>query len=86
MPTIGRFDALDVMIFRNDHEPPHFHVVGPGFSGRFTIDGSELLSCKGKPRPRDIRAIEAWGQRHRDKLYKNWWLAKEGKPPEKITD
>jgi hypothetical protein len=86
MPTIGRVGALDVMIFRNDHEPPHFHVIGADFSARFTITDLELLSSKGRIRRRDIREIEAWGQKHQRELYTNWHLARAGKPAEKITD
>ena len=59
MRTIGRIGALDVMIFRNDHEPPHFHVIGAEFSAKFTIADVELLSSKGRIRRRDVREIEA---------------------------
>jgi len=86
MPTIGRIGSLDVMIFRNDHDPPHFHVIGSEFSAKFTIAGLELLSSKGRIRRRDIRDIEAWGQKYQNELYSNWRLARAGKPPEKITD
>jgi hypothetical protein len=61
MPTIGRIGPLDVMMFRNDHGPPHFHVFGPEFSAKFAIADLGLLSSKGRIRRRDIRAIEAWG-------------------------
>ena len=37
MPTIGRIGSLDVMIFRNDHDPPHFHVLGAEFSAKVAI-------------------------------------------------
>ena len=37
MPTIGRIGSLNVMIFRNDHPPPHFHVFGAEFSAKFAI-------------------------------------------------
>ena len=73
MPTIGRIGALDVMIFRNDHEPAHFHVIGTEFAAKFTIANAELLSSKGRIRRRDIREIEAWG--HSTKSYTrtgNW--------------
>jgi hypothetical protein len=41
MPTIGHVAGLDVMIFRNDHDPPHFHVIGDDFSAKFAIlDGT----------------------------------------------
>jgi hypothetical protein len=28
MPTIKRIDGLRVMIYSNDHPPPHVHVIG----------------------------------------------------------
>ena len=86
MPTIGRIGALDVMIFRNDHDPPHFHVLGAEFSAKFAIADGVLLSSKGRIRRRDIRDIEDWGQKHRTALYLNWQLARDGKLPEKIVD
>jgi hypothetical protein len=86
MPTIGRIGSLDVMVFRNDHDPPHFHVIGPEFSAKFTIAELELLSCKGRIRRRTIRAVEEWGQKHQSELYLNWQLAHSGRPPQKITD
>ena len=86
MPTIGRIGSLDVMIFRNDHDPPHFHVIGPEFSAKFTIADFELLSSKGRIRRRDISDIEEWGQRHQNALQLNWRLARAGLPPQKIVD
>jgi hypothetical protein len=86
MPTIGRIGSLDVMFFRNDHHPPHFHVIGDEFSAKFAIDNLALLSCKGRIRRRDIRAVEVWGQKHRNALYLNWELARSGQPPQKIED
>ena len=64
MPTIGRFGSLDIMIFRNGHDPPYFHVFGPAFSAKFAIADFELSSSKGRIRRRDIRDIESWGQNH----------------------
>jgi len=86
MPTIGRIGSLDVMIFRNDHDPPHFHVIGPEFSAKFTIADFELLSSKGRIRRRDISDIEEWGQRHQNALQLNWRLARAGLSPQKIVD
>ena len=86
MATIGRIGFFGVMIFRNDHDPPHFHVIGAEFSAKFTIADCELLSSKGRIRRRDIRDIEVWGQTHRDELYLNWQLARAGKPSQKIVD
>jgi hypothetical protein len=86
MPTIGRIGSLDVMIFRNDHDPPHFHVIGAEFSAKFTIADFALLSSKGRIRRRDLRDIEEWGQNHQTALHLNRRLARAGKPPQKIVD
>jgi hypothetical protein len=86
MPTIGYIGAFMVMVFRNDHGPPHFHVFGNEFSAKFSIADMQLLSCKGKIKRRDIKAIEEWGQKHQVELYLNWELAVAGKPPHKIQD
>ena len=74
------------MIFRNDHDPPHFHVFGPEFSAKFAIADCQLLSSKGRIRRRDIRDVAAWGQKHRATISLNWDLARAGKPLQKIED
>jgi hypothetical protein len=66
--------------------PPHFHVIGDDFSAKFAIADMSLLSCKWRIRRRDMRAVEEWGQKHKDMLYKNWEFARSGKPPVKIED
>jgi len=86
MPTIGRIGSFAVMIFRNDHGIPHFHVFGDDFSAKFAILDFAMLSSKGRIRRRDIKAIEAWGQKHQTELYLNWELAVAGQPAQKIED
>ena len=48
MPAIGRIGPLNVMIFRNDHDPPHFHAFGADFSAKFAIADATLLSSNGR--------------------------------------
>jgi hypothetical protein len=86
MPTISRIGSLNLMIFRNDPPPPHFHVLGGEFSAKFAIADCALLSSKGRIRRRDSRAVEEWGQKHRAALYLNWDLARAGAPPQKIEN
>jgi hypothetical protein len=43
-----------------------------------------IISGTGRLRGRDLAAIRAWGQKHRDALYLNWQLAREGKPLQDI--
>jgi len=77
---------MSVMVFRNDHPPPHFHVIGDDFSAKFVIDDLSLLSCKGRISRREVRAVEAWGRKHQEALFLNWELARKGCPPLIIED
>ena len=45
-----------------------------------------IISGSGHLRGRDLVAIQKWGQKHRDALYSNWKLAREGKPLIDIED
>jgi hypothetical protein len=45
-----------------------------------------IISGTGRLRGRDLFAIQNWGQKHRDALYSNWKLAREGKPLIDIED
>lgn len=47
MPTVLRLGAYRVMIYADDHGPPHVHVVGPEGTAAFLLDCPD-----GPPRPR----------------------------------
>ena len=84
--NVDELGSLDVMVFRNDHGLPHFHVIGTEFSAKFAIADLALLSSKGRIRRRDIKAVEEWGRRHQAELYLNWELARAGGRAQKIED
>jgi hypothetical protein len=37
MPTVLRFEGLRVVIYPNDHRPPHVHVIGNGCEAVFVL-------------------------------------------------
>ena len=37
MPTILRYRGLRIMIYLNDHAPPHVHVVGADAQAKFDL-------------------------------------------------
>lgn len=39
MPTVHRFHGLRVVIYPNDHRPPHVHVMGKGCEAVFKLNG-----------------------------------------------
>ena len=53
MPTLFHVGAWRIVIYPNDHEPAHVHVVGPGGYAKFSIgrsrDDVALLEADGVP-------------------------------------
>ena len=41
MPTVHRFHGLRVVIYANDHRPPHVHVMGRGCEAVFKLNGPQ---------------------------------------------
>jgi hypothetical protein len=41
MPTVFRFGAFRVVIYPNDHRPPHVHVIGQGHEAVFELNCPE---------------------------------------------
>jgi Fe2+ or Zn2+ uptake regulation protein len=41
MPTVLRIGSLRVVIYPNDHRPPHVHVIGEGCEAVFNLDCPE---------------------------------------------
>lgn len=62
MPTVLRINALAVMIWPNDHRPPHVHVIGPDQEARFALncpDGPPALMSSVGFRTATLNEIQA---------------------------
>lgn len=72
MPTVRRFRNSKLALYYGDHNPPHFHVVGPGFA--VLVDIETLAIIGGRARANDIAEALAWarGAGNRDKLRRLW--------------
>ena len=54
MPSI-RFRGLRMVVYPNDHPPPHTHVVGPGWEIRIELlHPPTLMTIAGKPTSAEI--------------------------------
>lgn len=75
MPTVFRFGAFRVVIYPNDHRPPHVHVMGNGVEAVFQLccpDGPvELRQNYGFSR-RDLAEIAAKLGENLEILCKAW--------------
>ena len=81
MPVISLFFNLKIMMFWNDHAPPHFHAAYVGQDDDTIIDIRKLaVITQGNLKRRAIGLILDWAELHHDELLVNWELAREGKP------
>ncbi len=57
---IATIKNLKVIIYSNDHNPPHFHVVSKDYevNAKFLIENGELL--KGEINTKDLKRIKAF--------------------------
>jgi hypothetical protein len=44
VPTISRFYGIDIFMWFNDHEPPHFHARYGAYEAKIAIESGEVLS------------------------------------------
>jgi len=86
MPIIAHIGDIQICIYYDDHGVPHFHAVSPDFDFKLVIADCSIISSTGHLRGRDLAVLRAWGQKHRDMLYLNWQLARDGERLQDIED
>lgn len=60
MPTIHRVRNVRVVIFSNDPEPAHVHLIGPDFEMRLLVGSWQLEPVRG--RTGRIDDVLAWAR------------------------
>ena len=83
MPTISEFFGIMVLMFYNDHAPPHFHARYGEYEALVQIDPP--LVIEGRLPPRVLGMVIEWATAHRKELLKDWNLAENFKKLEKIA-
>lgn len=71
MGTVMRFGKSRVVIYPNDHEPAHVHVIGPGWRVVINLLGPEIretINCADHEARSVLREIAD----HTDELMKEW--------------
>ena len=63
---IGNPNGLNIFINPNDHNPPHFHVMGGGVDACFLVSDGTLI--KGNPGHSTIKIVNKFYSQHRDKI------------------
>ena len=76
MPTLAIIDGISILMFPNDHNPPHFHVRFAGKTGKFDIATARMI--KGTIDRRTITKVERWIPDNRDMLLQAWSTFRPG--------
>ena len=75
MPTISSFLGIVILMYFNDHNPPHFHARYNEYRAEIAIDTLSIL--EGKLPPRILGLVLEWAVEHQEELLQNWYSLKE---------
>jgi hypothetical protein len=84
MPTIAVVDGILIILYFNDHAPPHFHAQGADFHARIRIEDGRVIDAEGRISPRQQRRLLEWTLAHRDELMDNWLKVRAGEVPRRL--
>lgn len=82
MPRISEFYGIVILMFWNDHNPPHFHAIYGEFEVLINITDFSVYA--GEVPGRAYGLIMEWALMHKKELLHNWLLLSENKEPVKI--
>lgn len=81
MPIISRFLGIVIIMYWNDHAPPHFHARYGDYE--ITVDIETGLVSGTFPR-RALRLVLEWYELHKDALMEDWELCRAAQMPRPI--
>jgi len=81
MPEISRFYGINIKMFYNVHNPPHFHIEYQDYEAIVEIKTGEV---KGNMSRRALKLVYEWLDEHQDELLENWELSQNRIPLKNI--
>ena len=82
MPVVAIVDGVLIMLFFNDHDPPHFHVEYGEFQAKVSIATLKIIEGDIPPDKRN-RVLE-WAGRHQEDLSAAWKATRNKQKPGRI--
>ena len=70
MPTIHIIDSIKIMIYFDDHLPPHFHAEYNEYEELIEIN--TLATYRGKLPNRQRKRVIDWAKENQDYLIQKW--------------
>ena len=75
MPVISRFYGIVIVMYFNDHNPPHCHAKYSGYEAILDFEGNIL---DGELPIRAAGFVKEWIRQHQSELSANWDKARSG--------
>ena len=66
MPVIELLDGIKILLFANDHNPPHFHVYYAGYKAMIEI--SSLETIRGNLPTKQHNKVVEWAESRQEEL------------------
>jgi hypothetical protein len=82
MPTISEFGGIQIRMFFDDHNPPHFHAVH-GYN-EMVVRISPIAVIRGYFPAKTRGVVERWAKKHQSALLENWALMQSAQLPRNI--
>ena len=70
-PTLFKVGNARVVVYPNDHNPPHVHVLSPDGEAKFLLKDFECIFVRGFSKS-DIRRLRAFLRERKDILEEAW--------------
>jgi hypothetical protein len=70
-PTLFKIGNLRIVIYPNDHNPPHVHVIGPEGEAKFELKTLKCIFVKNFSK-RDVRRMQEFLLERRELLLEIW--------------
>jgi len=75
MPELSRFLGIVVLMYFDDHNPPHFHVRYN--EHRAIVSINDLALIDGELPPRVFGLVAEWAGMHKGELLENWAMLQD---------
>ncbi len=82
MPEISRFFGIIILMYYDEHNPPHFHARYG--SDKAAIEITSLRVLEGRLPSRALGLVVEWASQHQEELMMNWEATRNDRPPKKI--
>ena len=71
MPIISFFDGVKILLFSNDHLPPHFHVYYAEYKALIGINSLQII--RGNLPTKQLNRVVEWAELNQENLLETFY-------------